>query len=106
MNFLRALFWIVLTIVVVVFSMRNWTVVTVGLFGGLAADVKLPVLLLVAFLIGFVPLYIWYRVHRWRLERRLLVAERALIVPAPVAVPVSVPLADPAPVSPAPFADV
>lgn len=84
MNFLRALFWIVLTIVVVVFSMRNWTVVTVNLFGGLAADVKLPVLVLVAFLIGFVPLYIWHRVQKWRLQRRLLVAERALVPTVPL----------------------
>ena len=99
MNFLRALFWIVLTIVVVVFSMRNWTAVTVSLFGGLAADVKLPVLLLVTFLLGFGPLYAWHRVQKWRLERRLLVAERALIVPAPL------PVADPLP-RPMPLADV
>ena len=78
MNFLRALFWIVLTVVVVVFSMRNWTMVPVGLFGGLIAYVKLPVLLLVALLAGWGPTYGWHRWWRWRMERRLAAAEHAL----------------------------
>ena len=72
MNFLRALFWIVLTFVVVVFSLHNWSNVTVQLFGGLAADVKLPLLMLASFLLGFAPLYVWHRAYRWRIDRRTL----------------------------------
>ena len=71
MAFLRTLFWIVMTVVVVVFSAHNWFPVTIGLFGNLQADVKLPVLLLLAFLLGFVPLYVWHRVTRWRSARAL-----------------------------------
>ena len=80
MNFLRALFWIVLTVVIVVFSMRNWTVVPVSLFGGLVAYAKLPVLLFVTFLLGWAPTYGWYRWLRWRLERQLAATSRT---PAP-----------------------
>ena len=83
MAFLRTLFWIVVTIVVVVFSLRNWVPVTINLFGDLQADVKLPVLLLIAFLLGFGPLYLWYHLTRWRHRR-----ERAsLTAPVPPALP-------------------
>jgi len=72
MGFLRTLFWIAITVVVVVFSLHNWTTVTLDLFGGLQADAKLPMLLFIAFLIGFVPLYIYHRVTRWRYQRRMI----------------------------------
>jgi len=90
MAFLRTLFWIVLTVVVVVFSLRNWVPVTINLFGNLQADVKLPVLLLFFFLLGFVPLYLWHRATRWR-HARALAVERAgvppVVVPAAPAFP-------------------
>jgi uncharacterized integral membrane protein len=70
MGFLRTLFWVAVTVVVVVFSIRNWVPVTINLFGDLQADVKLPVLLMIVFLIGFVPLYAWHHAWRWRDRRR------------------------------------
>ncbi len=84
MAFLRTLFWIAVTVVVVVFSIRNWEPVTINLFGNLQADVKLPVLVLIAFLIGFVPVYAWHRAVRWRDRRRVLLAAAPV---APVAAP-------------------
>lgn len=83
MGFLRTLFWMAVTVVVVVFSLRNWVPVTINLFGNLQADVKLPVLLLFFFLLGFVPLYIWHRATRWR-HARALAAEPAPLSAAPV----------------------
>lgn len=102
MAFLRTLFWIVITVIVVVFSIRNWSPVTINLFGDMQADVKLPVLLLIAFLIGFVPLYIWHRLFKWRQARKLSVIERA---PPPLVVQTPPPPTYPAPVAaPDPFA--
>jgi hypothetical protein len=71
MGFLRTLFWVAVTVVVVVFSTRNWVPVTISLFGDLQADVKLPVLLMIMFLIGFGPVYLWHRAVRWRDKRRV-----------------------------------
>ena len=71
MNFLRTLGWIALTTIVVVFSLRNWSPVTINLFGNLQADVKLPVLLLIFFLLGFILVggaYLFYAI--WRDQRR------------------------------------
>jgi uncharacterized integral membrane protein len=86
MGFLRTLFWIAITVVVVVFSFHNWTSVTLDLFGGLEADAKLPVLLFVAFLLGFLPLYIYHHVQRWRYQRRMTEQSRiaaATLTPPP-----------------------
>ena len=81
MGFLKTLFWMALTVVVVVFSLRNWTTVTLDLFGGLAADAKLPVLLVVAFLLGFLPMFLYHKVMRWQDRRRV----PTTIAPVPVA---------------------
>jgi uncharacterized integral membrane protein len=71
MQFLKTLFWVVLAIVLVLFANANWTQVTINLWGGLQMDVKLPVLVLAAFLIGFVPTMLIYRSRVWGLKRRL-----------------------------------
>jgi uncharacterized integral membrane protein len=92
MQFLKTLFWIALTVVLVLFAKANWNAVTLKLWGGLEADVKLPVLVLAAFLLGFVPTFIIYRARLWSLRRRLEPAERQVsVAPArPAAAPVAV----------------
>ena len=78
MQFLKTLFWVVVAIVAVAFSMNNWIVVPVRLWGELQADVKLPVLALGFFLLGWLPLYLYHHFQRWRLKRRIETAERSL----------------------------
>ncbi|NIJ33618.1 lipopolysaccharide assembly protein LapA domain-containing protein [Sphingomonas oligoaromativorans] len=78
MQFLKTLFWVVLAVAAVIFAMRNWTPVTVNLWGGLLVDAKLPVLVFGAFLAGFLPTFAYHRATRWRLKRRLDSHERAL----------------------------
>jgi uncharacterized integral membrane protein len=85
MQFLKTLFWIALTVVLVLFAKANWNAVTIKLWGGLEADVKLPILVLAAFLLGFLPTFILYRARLWSLKRRSESGERAVTVPAPVA---------------------
>jgi len=53
MQFLKTLFWVALAVILVLFARANWSAVTLKLWGGLEADVKLPVLVLASFLIGF-----------------------------------------------------
>lgn len=78
MHFLRTAFWVALAVMIVVFSVNNWTPVTVNLWDGLRMDTKLPVLVIGAFLLGCLPLWIYHRAMRWRLRRRLDTVERAL----------------------------
>lgn len=71
MQFLKTLFWVLLAVLLVLFSVTNWTIVTLNLWGGLQADVKLPVLVIFAFLLGFLPTLLVYGTRAWSLRRRL-----------------------------------
>lgn len=76
MQFLKTLLWVVLAIVLVLFASENWSDVTIRLWGGLEADVKLPVLVLIAFLLGFVPMLVVHYARVWGLRRRMEARER------------------------------
>jgi len=86
MQFLKTLFWVILTVILVLFAKANWIAVPLRLWGGLEADVKLPMLILFAFLVGFLPTFVILRARLWSLKRRLDPAERTSgIVAAPAA---------------------
>ena len=84
MNFLKTLFWVVIAVSLAIFANRNWNDVTLALWGTIQADVKLPFLLLVTFLVGFLPPYFIMRGRVWRLKRKLVIAERPV---PPAAIP-------------------
>jgi putative membrane protein len=87
MQFLKTLFWVVLAVILVLFAKANWSMVTLRLWGGLEADVKLPVLLFAAFFLGFLPTLLLYRARLWSLRRRIEPVERnAAVVPPPTPV--------------------
>lgn len=71
MRFLKTLLWIIFAVILTVFSFNNWDRVTIDLWAGLQIDTKLPVLVVGAFLIGFLPLWLFHRASRWRLKRRI-----------------------------------
>ena len=70
MQFLKTLFWVILAVALVLFGHANWQMVTLNLWGGLQADIKLPVLVIGAFLLGFLPTFLVYRARIWSLRRR------------------------------------
>lgn len=78
MQFLKTLFWVVVAAVAVIFAYRNWIPVEIQLWGGLEADVKLPVLMLFAMLFGFVPMFLVHKASRWQLKRKLDNMQRGL----------------------------
>ena len=88
MQFLRILFWVIVTVLVVVLASRNWHDVTFRLWGDLLLDIKLPVLLLLTFLAGFLPPFLILRARLWTVRRRLDSFDRqqaaANAAPAPV----------------------
>lgn len=91
MQFLKTLFWVMLAVVAVVFAMRNWSSVTISLWGGLLVEARLPVLLLAAFLLGFLPTFAVHKTTRWRLRKRIDSHERALADAAAIHTPPSPP---------------
>jgi hypothetical protein len=87
MQFLKILLWCLLSFVAAIFTYGNWTWVPVNLWGGLIAEVNLPFMLVVTFLLGVIPTWLYYRTMRWRLAQRLTTAERVIadLKPVPVA---------------------
>ncbi|MFL6720202.1 MAG: lipopolysaccharide assembly protein LapA domain-containing protein [Sphingomonas sp.] len=83
MQFLKTLFWVLIAVVVALFASRNWSDVTVNLWGDIQADIKLPVLLLLAFLIGFAPTWSLMRTRLWSHRRRIEAMERNRVATLP-----------------------
>lgn len=83
MHFLKTLFWVLIAVVVALFSFRNWSDVTVNLWGDIQADIKLPVLLLIAFLIGFAPTWSVMATRLWSHKRRIEAMERNRLASLP-----------------------
>lgn len=70
MRFLSTVFWVVVAIIAVFFTLNNTTIVSINLWNGMKADVLLPVLIALSFLIGFLPQWLLYRTIRFNLTRK------------------------------------
>lgn len=77
MQFIKTLFWVILAIILVVFAVNNWSPTSVLIWEDVRIDTKLPVLVIGAFLLGFVPLWLIHRTSKWRLNRRIKTLEAA-----------------------------
>jgi uncharacterized integral membrane protein len=86
MQFLRTLFWVVIAAFVAIIASENWRDVTLDLWGNLQADIKIPILLILTFLLGFLPTWLIMRGKIWRLKRRLTQEE---VKPVPAAPPIA-----------------
>lgn len=76
MQFLKTLLWVLVAVIIALFASRNWAPVTISLWGDIQADIKIPVLLAAAFLLGLVPTWIVMRTKVWTIRRRLEALER------------------------------
>ncbi len=70
MKFLKTLLWVVVAALALGLAARNWRDVTISLWGDLQADIKIPVLMVVMFLLGFIPAWGVYGARYRRLVRR------------------------------------
>ena len=76
MQFLKTVFWVLVAVVVALFARANWSDATLNLWGDIQADIKIPVLLLIAFLLGFLPTWLILRARIWSLNRRIEALDR------------------------------
>lgn len=83
MQFLKTVFWAIVAAVAALFCWVNWTSVTVNLWNQIQADIKLPILLLIAFLLGFLPTWLIMRARIWSHRRRIEAMERNRLAAMP-----------------------
>lgn len=97
MQFLKTLLLVLVAGLAVAFAINNWTTVPIVLWGGLIADVNLPLLMLLCVAAGALPTWLILLTTRWRLNNRLATTERAVADLRSIASP---------PPPPSPVADV
>ena len=78
MQIVRTFVWALLLVALLLFSVTNWApTVTVRIWQGLVVDTKIPAIVIVSFLIGFVPMWLYYRGSKWQTNRRIQSLENA-----------------------------
>ena len=87
MQFLKTLFWVLIAVIMALFARGNWSDVTLNLWGDIQADIKLPILLLIVFLIGFLPTWLILRARIWSHRRRIDAMERNRVAALPNGAP-------------------
>jgi len=75
---IRTIVWILLVCGLLIFSFYNWRPVEVTIWENLVLETKVPVLVLLAFLMGFVPLLAYHLSVKWALKRRVRSLESSL----------------------------
>lgn len=78
MQIVRTILWVLLLVGVIAFSFGNWDrQIDVRIWPGIVWDTRVPALVIVSFLLGLVPMWIYHRGVRWRQGRRINALETA-----------------------------
>lgn len=78
MKVLRTIIWVLVFAGFLIFAIYNWQPVELTLWQNLVLETKVPVLALLAFAAGFVPLFAYHLSVKWGLNRRVRALENSL----------------------------
>jgi uncharacterized integral membrane protein len=78
MKIIRTAIWILILFGLLMFSVYNWDPVEVHLWDNLVLETKVPLLVIMAFLLGLVPMWLYHRGAQWSLNRRISSLENAV----------------------------
>lgn len=90
MQIIRTVIWVLVLVALGLFTLNNWQPVEVKLWEGIILETKLPALVIVSFLMGFLPMWLLHKGVRWQLNRRIGLMENTVKAssmgnPAPIA---------------------
>lgn len=77
MQIVRTIVWVLILFGLLAFSFFNWETVEVTLWDNLVLETKVPALVIIAFLLGLVPMWAYHRSVKWSLNRRIRSLENA-----------------------------
>lgn len=78
MQIFRTVVWVLLFSALLMFSFFNWTRIEVVIWDNLRLETTIPALVVVAFLIGLVPMWLYHRSVKWSLKRRIRTLENSI----------------------------
>lgn len=77
MQIVRTIIWVLILVGILAFSFFNWEAVEVTLWDNLVLETKIPALVIIAFLLGLAPMWLYHRSVKWSLNRRIRSLENA-----------------------------
>lgn len=78
MHVIRTIVWVLLIVILLVFSYNNWNPVVVKVWDGLLLETVIPVLVATSFLLGLIPMWLLSKAGHWRLTRRINALENSM----------------------------
>jgi lipopolysaccharide assembly protein A len=75
---LRTIIWVLAAVGFLIFAVYNWRPVELTLWQNVVLETKVPVLALLAFAVGLVPMWAYHRSVAWGLNRRVRALETSL----------------------------
>lgn len=78
MQIVRTILWVVIAIAIMLFSILNWNPVEITLWDGILVETKVPALVILAFLLGIFPMWLYHRSVKWGLSRRIRSLENSI----------------------------
>jgi uncharacterized integral membrane protein len=95
MQIVRTIVWVLLLIVLLIFSINNWNPVEVKIWEGLVLETRIPALVVISFLLGLLPMWLLHRITAYSARRRISSLESAARTVAVTPPPAVDPAADP-----------
>lgn len=78
MQIVRTILWVLILVGVLAFSFGNWDrQIDVRIWPGIVWDTRVPALVIVSFLLGLIPMWLYHRGVHWRQARRISALETA-----------------------------
>lgn len=78
MKILRTILWVMAAFGFLIFAIYNWQPVELRLWQNLVLETKVPMLAMLAFTLGLVPVWAYHRSVVWGLNRRIRTLENSL----------------------------
>ena len=96
MQIVRTIVWVLLLVVLLIFSINNWNPVEVKIWEGLVLETKIPALVVISFLLGLLPMWLLHRITTYAARRKITSLQTAArtVAVTPTVAPVD-PAAEP-----------
>ena len=88
MQIVRTIVWVLLLVLLVIFSINNWNVVPVKIWEGLILETKVPALVVISFLLGLLPMWLLHKISAYNARRKISSLQSRTAAPAVPADPV------------------
>ena len=77
MQIVRTLLWVLILFAILLFSWVNWQAVEVRIWENMLVETKVPALVIISFLLGLIPMWLYHRGVRWNMSRKIASLENA-----------------------------